>query len=85
MVKPTHKTAEDVFEAVQQLDPTEREKLSALLEQEKSGGWASPEIEQVWMEESQRRIRMLNSGEMETVSSEDALLRARQRIKNLQQ
>jgi hypothetical protein len=71
MANPPRKTAKEVFEQVQQLDPDEREELSALLEQEKSHGWASPELEQAWLEEARRRSKLRAEGKTRAVPGEE--------------
>lgn len=77
------KTAEDVYTAALALSETERERLMVMLANQEGSGWASPEIEQAWLEEIQHRVRLLEEGKMATVPATDALNRARERLTNL--
>lgn len=42
---------------------------------------SDPDAEQLWIEEAQRRYQAYKSGELEAVPGEDAMQRARQRLK----
>lgn len=77
------KTAEDVYEDALALSEAERERLKSMLSNAESSGWASPEIEQAWMEEVQQRIKLLGEGKMATLPATDALNRARERLAKL--
>ncbi len=71
MAKPTHKTAQEVFEQVQKLDPDEREKLSDMFAAEtEAQHFSSPEIEQAWMDEVRRRRKLHAEGKTHDVPSE---------------
>ena len=72
MANPTHKSAEEVFEQVRQLDPEEREKLEELLAAENdSKFFATPEIEQAWLEEARRRTQLRVEGKTLAVPGEE--------------
>ena len=43
--------AEELYKEALALSTEEREELKRLLSMQADSGWASPEIEQVWMEE----------------------------------
>ena len=78
MSNPTHKSAEEVFEQVRQLDPEEREKLDELLAAEnESKFFAAPEIEQAWNDEIDRREQLFLAGEMPLVDADEVFRNAR--------
>ena len=61
---------EELYEKALQLGEDEREVLLLLLtnaaqSDEENNGWASPEIEQAWMEEIERREQLAAEGKME--------------------
>jgi hypothetical protein len=71
MAKLTHKTAQEVFEQVQKLDPDEREKLIDMLAAEtETEFFSSPKIEQAWMDEVRRRRQLHAEGKTHDVPSD---------------
>ena len=74
------KKAEDVFKDALTLNADEREQLVKLLIEQPAVVWATPEIEQAWQEECDRREAAMDSGEMEMVSHEEVMRRARARL-----
>jgi hypothetical protein len=74
------KTAQDVYEIICGLSAEEREELSAMLEHEDSPGWASPEIEQAWLEESRQRVRLIEEGKAGWVDGEQVLAKLRKLV-----
>ncbi len=67
---------EELYEKAMQLSEGEREVLSLMLTNaarghEENNGWASPEIEQAWMEEIERREQAYANGEMELIPVEE--------------
>ena len=74
------KKAEDVFKDALALNADEREQLLKLLIEQSAAVWATPEIEQAWQEECDRREAAMDSGEMEMVSHEEVMRRARARL-----
>jgi hypothetical protein len=72
MAKSGNKTAEEVFEQVQELDSQEREKLIALLDAVTETNFiAPPAIEQAWLDEAGRRREMRLSGKTQTRPGEE--------------
>ena len=61
------KTAQDVYEIICGLSAEERDELSAMLEPGRNDGWASPEIEQAWLEEARRRSQLRAEGKTRSV------------------
>jgi hypothetical protein len=45
-----------------------------------NNGWASPEIEQAWMDECDRRVKAMDRGEMEMIPAEEVYRRIRERL-----
>jgi hypothetical protein len=43
--------------------------------------FASPEIEKAWIEECHRRMKLIESGEMETYSAEEVIAELRARLR----
>lgn len=43
--------------------------------------FATPELEQYWIEESHRRMQLMESGEMETYPAEEVIARLRDRLR----
>jgi len=68
------KKAEDVYADALALSDEEQEKLRELLEARCGGGFASPEIEQAWLEEAKRIDREVDEGRMELIPA-DVVLR----------
>lgn len=64
------RTAEDLYREALSLSEDERERLALLLQTSVSRGFASPEIEQAWMEEIKRREKLHAEGKMGSVSWE---------------
>ena len=61
--------AAKVLEQARQLTEEERRELALEL----LDGSVEPEIEEAWAEEARRRVAQVDSGEVETLSNEDAL------------
>lgn len=73
------KSAQDIYTEALKLSVEERELLVAMLEQNDSPGWASPEIEQAWMEELARRRKLMDEGKVGFVDGEKFLNELRQK------
>ena len=71
MSEPKLKTAEDVYEDALALSETERERLKSMLTNAESSGWASPEIEQAWMDEAQRRSKLRAEGKSRSIPGDE--------------
>jgi len=72
------RSVEKIYQDLLQLSEDERELLLLRLKNEVQGGqenngWASPEIEQVWMEEIERREQMAAEGKMEWIPAEEVI------------
>jgi hypothetical protein len=86
MTKPTEnavpdklKTVEELYEEARQLSPEERELLAARLIQDTSSGFASPEIEQAWLEEVRRRRSLRVAGNSNTRPGEEVFAELRRK------
>jgi hypothetical protein len=78
MAEPNEKlqpaTVQELYEAALKLSAEEREKLTAMLEQDlvdPDSWYATPEIAQAWNEEIAQRIKLIDEGKMGTVSWEE--------------
>jgi len=65
---------EELFEEAMMLSKDERDRLREMLEATAGGDFASPEIEQVWIEEAKRIDREVDDGRMELIPA-DVVLR----------
>lgn len=70
------KSVDEIFRDALKLSENEREVLSLMLTNaargnEENNGWASPEIEQAWMEEIERREQAYANGEVELIPVEE--------------
>jgi hypothetical protein len=70
------KSVDEIFQDALKLSENEREVLSLMLTNsargnEENNGWASPEIEQAWMEEIERREQAYANGEVELIPVEE--------------
>jgi hypothetical protein len=74
------KTAQDVYEVVRQLSPDERKLLEILMDNDDNSGWASPELEQAWIEECDRRIQLINEGKAGWVDGEQFMQKLRKSL-----
>jgi hypothetical protein len=86
MTKPTEnaapdkpKTVEELYEEARQLSPEERELLAARLIQDTSPGFASPEIEQDWLEEARRRSQLRAEGKTRSLDGEKVFAELRRK------
>jgi hypothetical protein len=80
---PARRTVEDIYQEAQKLSAAERELLLAMLQQNDAPGLVSPGIDQAWIIEFRRRIRLLDEGKMKAVPMEEALQRAHDRLASL--
>jgi putative addiction module component (TIGR02574 family) len=80
---PARRTVEEIYQEAQKLSAAERELLLAMLQQNAAPGLVSPGIDQAWIEEIRRRIRLLDEGKMKAVPMEEALQRARDQLASL--
>jgi hypothetical protein len=73
-------TAQDVYEVILRLSAEERELLSAMLDQDENTYTISQEIKQVWVDESDRRMQLIEEGKAGWVGGEQVLRDLRQSI-----
>lgn len=69
------KKAKDVFKDALALNADEREQFVRLLIEQPAGSWATPEIEQAWMDEIERRVETIDRGEAELIPAEEVFRR----------
>jgi hypothetical protein len=50
---------------------------------QRSPAFATPELERYWIEESHRRMKLIESGEMETYSAEQVFVRLQENLNRL--
>jgi hypothetical protein len=74
------KTTKEVFDEALTLSKAEREQLMLLLANHDNPGWDSPEIEQAWREECDRRVEAMDRGDMELLPADEVFRRARARL-----
>ena len=73
------KKAKDVYADALALSDDEQEKLREMLEIRSAGDFASPEIEQAWLEEAKRVDREVDAGRMELIPAEQVMRELRKR------
>jgi putative addiction module component (TIGR02574 family) len=73
-------TREQIFEAAKTLDPTDREILVEELWQT-LGPRAQAETDAAWAKEAERRIELLDSGQMNSVPADEVLAKLQAKIK----
>ncbi len=71
---------DDLEKQVRLLTPQEKATLARILIDELDPG-ADRQVEQVWIEESQRRYAAYLRGELESLPSDEVMSRARSRLK----
>ena len=74
------KKAEELYREALALSEEERDELVRLLTMQTDSGWASPEIEQAWMEEIERRYREWKDGKVEGIPADEVFRRVRDRL-----
>ena len=72
---------EELYKEALALSAEEREELVRLLTMQADSGWASPEIEQAWIEEIERRERAYAEGKMELIPADEVFQQARERLR----
>jgi len=80
------RSAEEIYQDALQLNEEERELLLLRLANEVQGsqennGWASPEIEQAWMEEIEQREQLAAEGKMEWIPAEEVFHSLREQLR----
>jgi len=71
---------EELYKEALALSAEEREELVRLLTMQADSGWASPEIEQAWMEECDRRMKAIEDGTMELIPADEVYRHVRERL-----
>jgi putative addiction module component (TIGR02574 family) len=71
---------EELYKEALKLSEEEREELVRLLTMQADSGWASPEIEQAWMEECDRRMKAIEDGTMELIPADEVYRHVRERL-----
>jgi putative addiction module component (TIGR02574 family) len=71
---------EELYKEALKLSEEEREELVRLLTMQADSGWASPEIEQAWMEECDRRMKAIEDGTMELIPADQVYRHVRERL-----
>jgi len=71
---------EELYKEALTMSTEEREELVRLLTMQADSGWASPEIEQAWMEECDRRMRAIEDGTMELIPADEVYRHVRERL-----
>jgi len=70
---------EDLYEELMMLSEEERARLRRLLDATKGGGFATPEIEQAWIEEARRRDELVDKGEEGLIPADEVMRELRER------
>ena len=79
-MKKVESKAEKVYRDALTLSQPERDELVQLLTMQNDGMWASPKIEQSWMDECDRRVKAMDRGEMELIPADEVFRRIRERL-----
>ena len=73
--------AEEIYREALSLGEAEREELVRLLTMRSDSLWASPEIEQAWMDEINRREKEYTEGRMKLIPAEEVFRQAREHLR----
>jgi putative addiction module component (TIGR02574 family) len=73
--------AEELYKEALALSPEERDELVRLLTMQTDSKWASPEIEQAWMDECDRREKEYAEGNVELIPADEVIRQARERLR----
>ena len=73
--------AEELYREALALSAEEREELLHLLSMQADSLWASPEIEQAWMEECDRRDRDYRAGKTNMIPGDEAIRHVREYLR----
>ena len=71
---------EELYKEALTMSAEEREELVRLLTMQADSGWASPEIEQAWIEEIDRREKEIEEGKSQWVPGEEVMRELRDRF-----
>ena len=70
--------AEELYREALALSVEEREELMRLLLMQADNGWASPKIEQAWIEEADRRMKAVKEGREKLIPGEEVMRELRE-------
>ena len=73
--------AEELYKEALALSAEEREELKRLLSMQEDSLWPSPEIEQAWMAECDRRDRDYRAGKTKMIPVEEAIRDIRESLR----
>jgi putative addiction module component (TIGR02574 family) len=71
---------EELYKEALALSPEEREELVRLLTNQADSGWASPEIEQAWLNECDRRYQEWQDGDVDAIPADEATRQIRDQL-----
>ena len=80
MSESKSKTVQAIFNDIQALDPDERELLETIIQLGEINESASDEITRAWIEESKRRMKLIEEGKAGWVDGEQALKQLRESV-----
>ena len=80
MSESKSKTAQAIFNDIQALDPDERELLVTMIQLDEINESASDEITRAWIEQSKRRMKLIEEGKAGWVDGEQALKQLRESV-----
>ncbi|MDH3513113.1 MAG: addiction module protein [Gammaproteobacteria bacterium] len=72
--------AEELYNEALALSPEEREELVRLLTMQTDSKWASPEIEQAWLDECDRRYQEWQDGDVDAIPADEATRQIRDQL-----
>jgi len=72
--------AEEIYKEALALSPEEREKLVRLLKMQADSSWASPEVDQAWIDECDRRYREWQDGKVDAIPTDEAIRQIRDQL-----
>ncbi len=70
---------EELYKEALTMSAEEREELLRLLTMQADSGWATPEIEQAWVEEIERREKEISAGENHWLPGDEVMRQLRDR------
>ena len=72
--------AEELYKEALALSPEERDELVRLLTMQTDSSWASPEIEQAWIDECDRRYQEWQAGDVDAIPADEATRQIRDQL-----
>jgi hypothetical protein len=71
---------EELYKEALTMSAEEREELVRLLTMQADSGWASPEIEQAWLNECDRRYQQWQDGDVDAIPADEATRQIRDQL-----